>query len=125
MNTTTQSTATLSFVRDLAPGQVVKVGSYVGTVVSASKAARSKKWSLMVDVGGQMMDLRTEPDSPMTVLPADQVPTVSAEDHQPNFDNPTGTSCSCGFTPKNRPSRHSMWSANYNRHARSLGLLGV
>lgn len=127
MNTTTApAQPSLSFVSDLTRGQVVKVGSFTGTVISAGKAPRSPKWSVLIDVGGQKMDFRAAPDDPMTVLPADAAPTVRAEDHRPDFDNAnTGTSCSCGFTPAKRPSRSSMWNAAYNRHVRSLGLLGI
>lgn len=123
MSTVTAPTPVLA--QDLTEGQVVKVDKYVGTVVSSGKAPRSRKWSVCIDVGGQTMDLRTEGDSPMLVVPESQLPQAHVKDHRPDFSGHDGTSCSCGFVPKNRPTRSSMWNVPFNAHRRSLGLMGI
>lgn len=116
-----------ALVRDLTAGQTVTVAGITGTVVEVRAVPRSRvNVSLIMDVGGERMDLRTRPDNAVTVVDASAAPSARAEDHKPVWeDAPLGTRCSCGWKPEKRATASSRWHLAYNRHARSLGLLGI
>lgn len=123
------STITADLAANIVPGQTVKMGRYVGTVLTSGKAPRSPKWSLILDVGGQKIDFRLAADDAVTIVPADAAPTARAEDHRPvdTYGTPgsKGTACTCGWAPTGKQARVSTWHVAYNRHMASLGLAGL